>query len=291
MATEPRYQRRLLSRRMRMTSTIDTNTQRSQSLRAVREHAAIESEGQLLSCFVHRPSEGSPQPRPAVAIFHGLMGAKGGLHQLYVKLADELARVGIVALRVDFRGRGDSGGDSVDVTPQADIDDAKRALDWLEAQPDVDPACLALIGHSWGGAIAACLAGRDARVGVVAMWGSVPGGVMDWSPPMREVDGRQVAELWGNLVGQEFYEGLRHLHTLRDVTKARVPLLLVYGTEDEAVSGESASEARRALTEAGVPHEAVVIEGADHALMRYEWEREAIERTVDWLVRSLRPGS
>lgn len=273
-----------------MISTIESNAQRGQYVRMVREHVALESEGQLLSCFVHRPREGSSQPRPAVAVLHGLMGAKGGLHQLYVKLADEVARAGIVALRVDFRGRGDSEGKSVDVTPQADIDDARRALDWLEAQPDVDPARLALVGHSWGGAIAACLAGRDTRVAAVAMWGSVPGRVMDWHPPMREVDGRQVAELWGNLVGQEFYEGLGQVDTLREVTKAKVPLLLVYGTEDEAVSEESGSEARRALAEAGVPNKAVVIEGADHALMRYEWEREAIERTADWLGRSLHPG-
>ena len=48
-------------------------------------------------------------------------------------------------------------------------------------------------------------------------------------------------------------------------------LLIVYGTEDEAVSAMSVEGATRLLTEAGVAHEVVAIDGADHTFMRYEW--------------------
>jgi dienelactone hydrolase len=61
----------------------------------------------------------------------------------------------------------------------------------------------------------------------------------------------------------------------------------VYGTGDEAVSATSVEAATRLLTEAGVVHEVVAIDGADHTFMRYEWEREAIYRTVDWLCHAL----
>jgi hypothetical protein len=33
--------------------------------------------------------------------------------------------------------------------------------------------------------------------------------------------------------------------------------------------------------------ELALIEGADHVFMRHEWERELIERSVAWLVRTL----
>jgi dienelactone hydrolase len=105
--------------------------------------------------------------------------------------------------------------------------------------------------------------------------------------PFREIDGRQVAELWGNLVGRAFYEGLRHINTLQEIRTTRAPLLIVYGTEDEAVSATSVEGATRLLAEAGVAHEVVAIDGADHIFMRYEWEREAIDRTVDWLCYAL----
>ena len=256
-----------------------------------REHVALDSGGKLLSGFIHRPKEPTVEPRPAVVVLHGLMGTKSSLHQLYVKLADELARAGMVALRIDFRGRGDSEGNSVDVTPEADIDDAARALDFLETRPDVDPQRLGLVGHSWGGTVAACLTGRDHRVAAVTTWGSVPSGPLTWSPPMRKINGRRVAELWGNLVGHEFYEGLRHIHALNDITRRSMPVLILYGTEDEEVPVASVEVARQALTRAGVPHNIVAIEGADHAFMQYEWEQEAIERTVDWLRHTLHTGS
>jgi uncharacterized protein len=254
---------------------------------AMRDPVVLENDGQKIFGVIHRPAGSPSTPRPAVAIFHGLVGSKDQPHQLYVKLAEALARGGLIALRIDFRGRGDSEGETVDITPEADISDATKALDYLVAQPDVDPRHLGLIGHSWGGMIGACLAGRDARVAALVMWSSVPGGVMEWSPPFREIDGRQVAELWGNLVGRAFYEGLRHINTLREIRTTHAPLLIVYGTEDEAVSARSVEGATRRLTEAGVAHELVAIDGADHIFMRYEWEREAIDRTVDWLCHAL----
>jgi fermentation-respiration switch protein FrsA (DUF1100 family) len=135
--------------------------------------------------------------------------------------------------------------------------------------------------------IGACLAGRDARVAALAMWSSVPGGVMEWSPPFREIDGRQVAERWGNLVGRTFFEGLRRINTLQEIGRTRAPLLIVYGTEDEGVSAASVAAATQMLAQAGIRHEVAAIDGADHVFMQYEWEREAIDRTVAWLRTAL----
>jgi hypothetical protein len=36
--------------------------------------------------------------------------------------------------------------------------------------------------------IGACLAGRDARVAALVMGSSVPGGVMEWSPQINQID-------------------------------------------------------------------------------------------------------
>jgi dienelactone hydrolase len=253
-----------------------------------REPVVLVNEGQKLIGVVHRPAGGAEAALPAVLILHGLVGSKDQPHQLYVKLAEALARAGMLSLRIDLRGRGDSEGETVDVTPDADLSDAAKALDYLAGHPAVDSTRLAVVGHSWGGTLAACLAGRDPRVSCVVMWGSVPGGLRHWMPEFREIDGRQVAELWGNLLGRAFFEEWRTIHTLEELTKAGVPLLILCGTQDEEARG--IEEAGQALARAGVPHEVVTIDGADHVFMRYEWEREAIERTVEWLRRSLQSG-
>jgi dipeptidyl aminopeptidase/acylaminoacyl peptidase len=203
-----------------------------------------------------------------------------------VKLADALAKAGSVALRIDFRGRGDSEGATVDMTFDGDLSDARKALDYLEQQPDVDPKRLGLMGLSWGGAIASCLAGRDPRVSGVALW-NTGATVHHWSPPLQEIEGRQVFEIWGNLIGSQFYDSLRQVFPTEDIKKARGPILIVRSTADEEFPPGEAEALKQAITGAGIPLDYVEIEGADHALMRYVWEKEAIEKTVDWFRRAM----
>jgi dienelactone hydrolase len=251
-----------------------------------REPIMFESDGQAVLGVIHRPRQPAAERLPAVAIFHGFVGSKDQPHQIFVKLAEALAAAGIVALRIDFRGRGDSEGDTVDMTFEGDMADARGALDLLASQPDVDAARLGLVGMSWGATIAACMAGRDRRVGSTVLWAGATE-VHRWNPPMREVEGRMVFEIFCNLVGQQFYDGLREVYPLEIVKAARGPVLIAHGTADEDVPVEHAQRFREALTAADIPNELALIEGADHVFMRHEWERELIERSVAWLVWTL----
>jgi pimeloyl-ACP methyl ester carboxylesterase len=83
-----------------------------------------------------------------------------GSHELH----DALAAAGFVVLRVDDRGVGNSTiGD--DPTPGflGLVDDARRALAALAAQPFVDPKQILLIGHGEGALIASILASEGVR--------------------------------------------------------------------------------------------------------------------------------
>jgi uncharacterized protein len=253
-----------------------------------REHVALVSQGQMVSSFLHRPAGPAAKPMPAVLMLHGLMAAKSQPpHRLFVKLADELARRGVVSLRIDFRGRGDSEGDSIDVTPSADYNDARVAFDYLAARPEVNTARLGLVGISWGGIMAALLAGRDHRVKTTVLWSSAPGGPSQWRPPFEQVEGKEAAYLWGNWLGRPFYQELWQLDTLAELKQAQGSLLLVYGTADDAVPAEALQTATNELQAAAVPYELVAIEGADHVFMRYDWERQLLETTVEWLSQKL----
>jgi dienelactone hydrolase len=252
----------------------------------MQEHVTLESKGQMVSGFVHRPAGDGPWP--AVLLFHGFMAAKSQPpHRLFVQLAEALVQAGTVSLRIDFRGRGDSEGETIDITPAGDLNDAQVALDFLARQAYVDPQRLAVLGISWGGAIAACLTGRDERVRATVMWSSIPGGPADWRPELRQVNGRLAAEFVGNLVGQQFYEGLQEINPLQALLQAKRPLLLVYGSQDEVVPQAEVTAAKAALVEAGAPHDVVVIEGADHVFMGHTWARAVVEQTVAWLQAQL----
>jgi dienelactone hydrolase len=247
----------------------------------------IPCEGQQLSAFLHTPSSADAK-QPAVAIFHGLMGSKHQPHRMFVELADGLAEAGFVALRVDFRGRGDSDGASIDATPQADLVDARCAVDYLAAQPNVDASRIALVGMSWGGLIAALLNGSDPRTAATALWSSAPSERLNWSPDLRDFDGRLAAELWGNLIGAPFYEGLKQLNPLGDLLKGQGPVLMVYGSEDEITPAAQVETARAALARASRVCDVVALDGAEHNFFAVTAKQAAIAQTVRWLEKQMK---
>jgi len=74
-------------------------------------------------------------------------------------IAGHLARSGVASLRYDDRGVGESGGGSF---YESVLDDHERdvlgALDLLRSRPEIDAERIGLIGHSWGGSVAARVA-------------------------------------------------------------------------------------------------------------------------------------
>jgi pimeloyl-ACP methyl ester carboxylesterase len=68
----------------------------------------------------------------------------------YRDICHALSKEGIVTLRYDKRGVGNSTGDRGDF-PEPSLRDLKSAIAFLGKQPSVDPDRIALIGHSLGG--------------------------------------------------------------------------------------------------------------------------------------------
>jgi hypothetical protein len=114
-----------------------------------------------------------------------------GTHQPFLDLADGLARRGIVVLRFDDRGAGDSGGEPVELSDATTLDNAQDALaavEFLADQPQVATGRLGVIGHSEGGWIGPIVANKSDKVAfAVLLAGS--------GAPGAEVLERQVADL------------------------------------------------------------------------------------------------
>jgi alpha/beta superfamily hydrolase len=69
----------------------------------------------------------------------------------FAELASALAQAGIASLRLDDRGAGASGGAAFSHGAAAELADARTALAWLRARPEIAPGAVALVGHSDGG--------------------------------------------------------------------------------------------------------------------------------------------
>ncbi|MEU0553122.1 alpha/beta fold hydrolase [Dactylosporangium sp. NPDC006015] len=106
--------------------------------------------------------------KPAILLAHGFGGTKRSVKSD----AEDFADLGYAVLTWTAQGFGDSTGEIHLDSPDWEVKDAQRLLDWLAARPDIqtdgsgDPR-VAAVGGSYGGALALLLAAHDKRVDAI----------------------------------------------------------------------------------------------------------------------------
>jgi pimeloyl-ACP methyl ester carboxylesterase len=118
-------------------------------------------------------------------------GFSGGIDLGTHEILDRLTREGFLVLRVDDRGTGGSTGPLVDLTLADLVEDGRRAVRYLRARPDVDPARVALIGHSEGGVSGPLLASEEPIAALVLM--AAPGRPLEALLREQLLAGRKLA--------------------------------------------------------------------------------------------------
>jgi cephalosporin-C deacetylase-like acetyl esterase len=124
----------------------------------------FEAEGGVtLAGWLYRPDAAGPHP--AITMAHGYAGVRGhGLDSFARAFADG----GFVVLVHEHRGFGSSGGQPrQDVDPWRQIADWRRAITFLENQPEVDARRIGLWGTSYAGGHAIVLGATDRRLRAV----------------------------------------------------------------------------------------------------------------------------
>ncbi len=122
-----------------------------------------------LDTTLYRPmSASASNPVPAILLAHGF----GGTKESVASQAQDFADQGYAVLTWTAQGFGASGGQIHLDSPDYEVRDAQRLLDWLAARPEIrkdgptDPR-VAAVGGSYGGALSLMLAGEDPRVDAI----------------------------------------------------------------------------------------------------------------------------
>jgi uncharacterized protein len=183
---------------------------------------------------------GRHQPRsPAVLVCNG----NGGNRSLRAPLAAALARAGLAVLLFDYRGYAANPGRPTEPGLAAD---ARAALAYLAARPEVDPARLVYFGESLGAAVALRLAVERPPAALVLR-----------SPfaSLAEVGRLHYPWLPVSLLLADRYDSIGR------VGRLAAPLLVVAGERDRIIP---AAHSRRLLDAAPAPKRFVLLPGADH---------------------------
>lgn len=271
------------------------------------EAVTIPATGFNLGATLTRPTGASGAGRagarlPAVILLAGSgVGDRDGVVQgipTLGQIAGTIAQSGMLAVRYDKRGNGQSGGRSESATITDFADDARAVVRWLGRRPDVDPKRIAVVGHGEGAWVAMLAASREKRIAsVVSIAGASTTGpewlleqqrlaldLLKLPPEEREEKIAQQKQIqsavlsgkgWEQIPAElrkdadmPWFQSLLAFDPTRVIEDVRQPLLIVHGELDRQVPvahAERLTELARKESKSN-SIELVIVRGVNHVL-------------------------
>lgn len=192
----------------------------------------------LSALFV--PAEGVAGPMPVLVQVNGLDSTKE--MKYLVGLPRWLAQRGIASLVVDQPGTGEAlrlWG----LTARFDSEHwASRVVDWLQAQPGIDPGRIGMEGVSLGGYYCPRAVAFEPRFACGVVWGANH----DWRDVQKKRLAREgsfpvphywdhVRWVWGARDMDEFLAIAENVHLDGILDRIRVPFLVTHGEKDSQI--------------------------------------------------------
>jgi uncharacterized protein len=202
-------------------------------------------------------------------------------------IAAALTARGIATLRLDDRGIGGSTGNGAAATGDDTAADARAAIAWLRRQAGIDPARIALIGHSFGGVIAPIVAEGDERIAAIVLMGAPARSFRETmryqlryeisrdraiaverrAATLDEAMARQDRNVKAS--DEQWRRWLQDRDPLPVAARVRAPALILQGGTDRAVAPDSASMLAEAMRAGGNARVTVrMLEGVNHHFQR-----------------------
>jgi alpha-beta hydrolase superfamily lysophospholipase len=156
---------------------------REGDLNAKVEYGAVAGPAGRLRTIWSFPKGGGALPKPTVLIVRGVgaSAADAPGNNALRDLAFQFSRAGLIAVRYDPQGVGDSEGPAnATVDFRAETADVLAIVEALRADPRVDPDQVFLLGHGTGGGVAADAASKDGAIAGLVVVGTIARPLMEY---------------------------------------------------------------------------------------------------------------
>lgn len=221
--------------------------------------------GLNLAAIIHKPD--TKGKHPAVIILHGFTGYKEEKH--IEQLAKNLALKGIIAIRFDASGFGESEGSlEKEYRLSNYLGDVENVYEFIKMHPSVNNSHIGICGHSMGGMAAVIFASNHPEIKAICPISA---------PYMMNQDKRKDHIFYGwkekrflkrtssrygkIIIPYSFLEDAQKYNVLDYIKKVHRPLLIVLGDKDVNVDPK---DTKLIFENANQPKELFEVEGMDH---------------------------
>jgi uncharacterized protein len=257
-----------------------------------REAITLVNQGQKMFGIIHRPLYQTAVP--AVLFCPGFAGNKCGKHRVFVTLSEELARRGILSLRFDYRGSGDSEGSFHDMTLESKVHDVLAALEFLSHDPQIDSSRIGILGRSLGGAISVLAAKRQGNVKSLALWAPVFSSdhwqdlwKLSKAEKLTSAQAEAIKNMPAKIPNMQFLQQFFSIRMQDELESLQhIPLLHIHGEKDSVVKVEHAEEYRKSRS-ASQNTRFVRLQNSDHDFSDFHEQQIAIQETYQWFQETL----
>ena len=228
---------------------------------------------------------------PTLLIIHG--GPNGQDQHSFSFDREFLAANGYVVLAINYRGsagRGNAFQKAIHSDwGNLESQDLIGAVDEAIRQGIADPARLGLGGWSYGGISTDNIIARDQRFKA-----AVSGAGVALVMSLYGVD--QYIHQYDNELGQPWVKGnaekwMRSSYAFFNADKIKTPTLFMGGEKDFNVPIAGGEQMYQALKSLGVDTQLVIYPGQFHGLTIPSYERDRLQRYLNWFNKYLQPGT
>ncbi len=226
-----------------------------------------------------------------IILAHGFSIDKDELGR-FAKLAEELTEAGFATLRFDFRYHGESGGDWEDFTVSGEVADLRAAVRFVKSKGFEE---IGILGASFGGPITIIYSADD-NPKALCLWNPILSFKNALLEPVTEWGKKKFAQKWKGLeengfievnkkrLGKKIYEEMKSIELLQKFNEIKCPTLIIHGDKDSYVPYTDSLKYYKMF---GGKSELFTIEGAEHGFHTKEFQKKAIQKTVEFFKKSL----
>ncbi|MDE2302295.1 MAG: prolyl oligopeptidase family serine peptidase [Sphingomonadales bacterium] len=193
--------------------------------------------GTMPALYTRAPGAG---PHPVVIYCNGLDSCKELLY--WSRLPEALARRGVSTLCVDQPGSGEALRlQALPVDPHSESW-ASKAVDWLEARPEIDPARIGMTGISLGGHFAPRAVAYEPRFASGACWGANHDWLEVQHKRMKRGGENPVPHYWAHVFWafgardmEDFLAKAQDMNLNGHMGGIKVPFLVTHGAQDRQI--------------------------------------------------------